>query len=79
MVDSVLAQDIPAVYPHDTCPQTTERSNTIAPANTKHCCIDMGGSRLESVVGVCDSAFCIVAEMGLYVAINSFVEGSRPT
>lgn len=76
LVELVLAQDIVTVGDDHAGHETSERSDTIALANTEDASVDMRSTGLESAVCVGNSTASVVVEVGLNIAGNNAAESS---
>ena len=63
LLQIVLAEDIVAVGNNHARHQTTKRGDSIPLANSEHGSVNVGGTGLESAVGICNSTSGIILSL----------------
>ena len=76
LVELVLALDVLGAGDDHASHQATKRGDTVTLADTEDGGVDVGGTSLESAVGVGNGAASVVVEMGLDIARNDATEGT---
>lgn len=76
LVELVLALDVVGAGDDHASHQATERGDTVTLADTENRGVDVGGTSLESAVGVGNGAASVVVEMGLDIARNDAAKGT---